>query len=70
MAGLTYRIICLWFCLLFGLVWAWLSWQAKAMYVPPGELLTAIGGLMAGLIGKTWIERGTNASLDQGGPPR
>jgi hypothetical protein len=58
MPGRTYRIITLWFCLLFGLVWAWLTWQAGAMYVPPDPLIKALGVLLAGLIGKTWIEKG------------
>ena len=51
MSGITYRIISLWFCFLFGLAWAWLTFTNKAMYVPPGEvgsfLVAIVGGKLA-----------------------
>lgn len=51
MPGYTYRIITLWFCLLFGVTWAWLSYRSNAMYVPPGEvqafLVAVVGGKFA-----------------------
>ena len=53
MAGSTYRLICLWFCLLFGLVWLWLSIKAGGMYVPPAEVQSFLGLLLAGKFAQT-----------------
>lgn len=57
MPGYTYRIICLWFAAIFGAEQAWLTWATGTMYVPPTVLLTAMGALAGGLIGKTWVEQ-------------
>lgn len=48
----TLRIITLWFCLLFGVVWVFLSVSLKAMYVPPGE----VQAFMVALIGGKWAQ--------------
>ena len=52
MSGVTYRIITLWFCLLFGALWAWISVQQQVMYVPPGEVQAFMTALLAG----KWIQ--------------
>ncbi|MDX9893909.1 MAG: hypothetical protein RBS34_00590 [Desulfofustis sp.] len=50
MTGKTYRLITLWFCLIFGLAWTSLTIQAGAMYVPPLE----ISSFMVALLGGKW----------------
>ena len=58
MQSRTYSLICLWFALVLGIEQAWLTYRAGTMYVPPTVLLSAMGALLGGLIGKTWIEKG------------
>lgn len=53
MPGYTYRLICLWFCLLFGVAWLWLTWRNSAMYVPPGEIQAFMAALLGGKLAQS-----------------
>jgi hypothetical protein len=53
----TLRIITLWFCLLFGVVWVFLSVSLKAMYVPPGEVQAFMVALIGGKWAQSYVEK-------------
>lgn len=60
----TLRIITLWFCLLFGVVWVFLSVSLKAMYVPTGEVQAFMVALIGGKWAQSYVEKrgGTGAA--------
>lgn len=53
----TLRIVTLWFCLLFGGVWVYLSIHLKAMYVPPGEVQAFLVALISGKWAQSYIDQ-------------
>ena len=53
----TLRIVTLWFCTLFGIMWLYISYEMTAMYVPPSEIQTFLIGLLTGKWAQSYIER-------------
>jgi len=53
----TLRLITLWFCLLFGGVWVYLSVTLNTMYVPPHEVQLFLVGLIGGKWAQSYVEQ-------------
>lgn len=53
----TLRVLTLFFCLLFGLVWAYLSICLGAMYVPPGEVQAFLVALISGKWAQSYVDQ-------------
>lgn len=53
----TLRLVTIWFCLLFGTVWAYLSVTLNTMYVPPGEVQAFLVALIGGKWAQSYVEQ-------------
>lgn len=53
----TLRIITIWFCLLFGIMWSYLSMVKLDMYVPPKEVQLFLVALIGGKWAQSYVER-------------
>ena len=53
----TLRILTIWFCVIFGIVWVCLSIRHGAMYVPPGEIQGFLVALISGKWAQSYVEQ-------------
>ena len=53
----TLRVVTLWFCTLFGIMWLYISYEMTAMYVPPSEIQIFLIGLLTGKWAQSYTER-------------